>query len=125
MKRKNILTKNISNKKLYESIMKDVAKTIKKHLNENVEDDLLDDLLIYINDNRNFSNDEIKVALGNMEEDRVPLYVADSDINDNLYDLVSDFADDNELSEEWVDEITEDLEDLFYKFVDKFENEIW
>ena len=125
MKRKNILTKNISNKKLYESIMKDVAKTIKKHLNENVEDDLLDDLLIYINDNRDFSDDEIKVALGNMEEDRVPLYVADSDINDNLYDLVSDFADDNELSEEWVDEITEDLEDLFYKFVDKFENEIW
>ena len=44
MKRKNILTKNISNKKLYESIMKDVAKTIKKHLNENVEDDLLDNL---------------------------------------------------------------------------------
>ena len=63
--------------------------------------------------------------MGNIEEDRVPLYVADSDINDNLYDLVSDFADDNELSEEWVDEITEDLEDLFYKFVDKFENEIW
>ncbi len=125
MKRKNILTKNIHNKKLYESIMKDVAKAVKKHLNENVEDDLLDDLLIYINDNRDFSDDEIKVALGNMEEDRIPLYVAVSDINDNLYDLVSDFADDNELSEEWVDEITEDLKDLFYKFVDKFENEIW
>ena len=125
MKRKNILTKNIHNKKLYESIMKDVAKAVKKHLNENIEDDLLDDLLIYINDNRDFSDDEIKVALGNIDEDRVPLYVADSDINDNLYDLVSDFADDNSLSEEWVDEITEDLEDLFYKFVDKFENEIW
>ena len=105
--------------------MKDVAKAVKKHLNENIEDDLLDDLLIYINDNRDFSDDEIKVALGNIDEDRVPLYVADSDINDNLYDLVSDFADDNSLSEEWVDEITEDLEDLFYKFVDKFENEIW
>jgi hypothetical protein len=37
MIRKRNLSSNVSNKRLYESIMKDVAKKVKKHLNESSE----------------------------------------------------------------------------------------
>ena len=113
-----------NNRKLYESIMKDVSKVIKKRLNENANE-LLDDLLIYINVNRNFSNNDIKLALKYMEEERCPLYMADDIISSDLNELCLNFANDNNLSPNALKIYTDDIDDLFYKFVDKFESEIW
>jgi len=124
------LVNNYSRYNMYESIINDVAKIVKKHLNEkyiveNNSDNILDNLLSYINDNRNFDNYDIKEALGNIDKERIPLDVANPDITENIYDLISEFAEEYELSEEWIDNMSEDIEDLFYKFVDKFEDEIW
>ena len=112
----------MKNKKLYESIMRDVAKAVKKHLNENNQDDIT--LLIeFIHDNKSFKNYEIQDALGKMEEDRIPLYHASSNINDNIYELIHEYAEDNDLSEEWEEQF--DSEEIFFKFVDIYADEIW
>ena len=112
----------MKNKKLYESIMRDVAKAVKRHLNENNQDDIT--LLIeFIHDNKSFKNYEIQDALGKMEEDRIPLYHASSNINDNIYELIHEYAEDNDLSEEWEEQF--DSEEIFFKFVDIYADEIW
>ena len=70
-----------NNKQLYESIMRDVSKIIKKSLNEGINNsEEYEDLLTYIYDNRSFANYDIKAALGAMEEERIPLNVADHNI---------------------------------------------
>ena len=115
-----------NNKQLYKSIMRDVSKIIKKSLNEGINNsEEYADLLTYIYDNRSFANYDIKAALGAMEEERVPLYIANDDINSNIYDLIEEFANENDKSEEWIEQYSDDLEQVFYDFVDKFENEIW
>ena len=112
----------MKNKKLYESIMRDVAKAVKRHLNESNQDDIT--LLIeFIHDNKSFKNYEIQDALGKMEEDRIPLYHASSNINDNIYELIHEYAEDNDLSEEWEEQF--DSEEIFFKFVDIYADEIW
>ena len=115
-----------NNKQLYESIMRDVSKIIKKSLNEGINNsEEYEDLLTYIYDNRSFANYDIKAALGAMEEERIPLNVADHNIYSYIYDLIEEFADENDKSEEWVEQYSDDLEQVFYDFVDKFEKEIW
>ena len=115
------------NKKiLYESIMRDVAKIVKRRLNESFDtDEFKDELCDFINDNRLFDNDEIKNALGYMDEDRVSLEVADDNITDELYSLIDEFAELHNLDNTWKEQYTDNIEELFYYFVDKFENEIW
>ena len=75
-----------NNKKLYESIMKDVSKIIKKHLNETFNPDTLDNLTEYLNGNR-----EVTEIFINQASSYVDNAVENGDLQDIEDDELYDF----------------------------------
>ena len=73
--------------------------------------------LKYVGENllNNVYEENILLSLRVAEECRCPI---DNDILDAVRDLLSEFADDNELGEDWVDDNFLDLEEAFFDAYD-------
>ena len=70
-----------------------------------------DELIEYIKSNIADFDDKISEAWESLDKYRCPLIMADNGLYDEIADLIQDYADDNGLSEEWIDDI--DVEELF------------
>lgn len=70
-----------------------------------------DELIEYIKSNIADFDDKISKAWELLDKYRCPLRMADNGLYDEIANLIQDYADDNDLSEEWIDNI--DVEELF------------
>ena len=64
------------------------------------------------------SNEVLSYTYSKICYERVPLKNADSYLYNQIDDLVQDFVEDNELSQEWFEENFFDIDDLFLKCLD-------
>ena len=69
------------------------------------------ELIEYIKSNIADFDDKISKAWELMDKYRCPLRMVDNGLYDEITNLIQDYADDNDLSEEWIDNI--DVEELF------------
>lgn len=58
----------------------------------------------------------IKIAYLKMSECRYPLYYADRELHDTIYDLLEEYGEDNDLGEGWW-MYSGDIEDIFKKIL--------
>jgi hypothetical protein len=82
-----------NNKRLYESIIKDVSKIVKKHLNETYNPDTLDILTEYLNGNRKIAEIFINQASGyvdNAVENGDLQDIEDDELYDFFWDIVAE-----------------------------------
>lgn len=70
-----------------------------------------DELIEYIKSNIVDFDDKISEAWESLDKYRCSLIMAENGLYDKISDLIQDYADDNGLSEEWIDDI--DVEELF------------
>lgn len=70
-----------------------------------------DELIEYIKSNIADFDDKISKAWELLDKCRCPFRMADNGLYDEIANLIQDYADDNDLSEEWIDNI--DVEELF------------
>lgn len=78
--------------------------------------ELKDKLVQYIQDV--ISVDVLNYVYSKMCLERIPLKVADSYLYNQIDDLVQEYIEDNELSQEWFEENFFDIDDLFVKCLD-------
>lgn len=69
------------------------------------------ELIEFIKSNIADFDDKISKAWELMDKYRCPLRMTDNGLYDEITNLIQDYADDNDLSEEWIDNI--DVEELF------------
>lgn len=74
--------------------------------------EIYNDLIAYINENWEMHPYEGKKAIEVMDHSHYPLEMANRKLYDTLCSMIEDFANDNDLSNEWVDTI--DVEDIFF-----------
>jgi len=72
----------------------------------------IDELKDYINMNWEMHPYEGKKAIEVMDHSHCPLEMANRELYDTLCDMIEDFANDNDLGDEWIDEI--DVESIFF-----------
>lgn len=106
-----------NNRKLYESIMKDVSKVVKRKLNESYSEDDLFDALNYVM--KYIDKEEINYLVYKMNKERCPAHVVNSSLLSDIIDYMNEFAEDNDLPEDfWTDELDDD--DLVFKLYDLY-----
>lgn len=71
------------------------------------------DLIAFINENWEMQPYEGKKAIERMDHSHYPLEMANRELYDKLYDMIDEFAEDNNLEDaRWIEEI--DIERVFF-----------
>ncbi len=71
-------------------------------------------LIAYINENWDLHPYEAKKAIERMDHSHYPLKMANGELYDRLETLISEFAEENDLTDaRWIEEL--DIEDIFFK----------
>lgn len=74
-------------------------------------EDIKDKLIEFLKDN--IDNADVQVTYSRMCIERAPLRMVNNNLYNKLSDLVDDFLQDNDITDEWFEETFIDIEDLF------------
>lgn len=72
---------------------------------------MIDKLVEFLKEN--IDSKDIELASDSIWEERIPLRIANYKLYAEIIDLIDEFISDNDLSEDWFDDLGLDIEELF------------